>query len=499
MSLVQKHLRPRSHVYSSSNSETLVVQSATNDSRISLINATTASTYTRFVMSASNTYLKIYSEQYSSNVADGSVSSTVTPFLTYQADENSLPTVQTFGKSITSNLQFFPLSGSAQRKMIAMSNHNKASDYEFAGFGMDATGRSLIYQTPYSDSSHIFYTGTSSSTTAELMRIKYDALTQKGQLAIGTNNVSGVTLSIGGNASISGSLTINGLDLSSNYVRVNPDTQRISCNVLPTGVVFASANNNTIDTSLLPTNFSASPYFRTNKFGIGTRTPVQQLHVKGSTAITDRLGIGSIYPSNRLQVVESAAVITTAVLCNIAGGDVLNTYISSNGSPLLPVLTVVGTHQGVGIGTSAVNRGNALQVVGNIQSDSLASSNLIVKGSTSRLTVEGSTHLNSSPLITSDVRLKNNIVRLENPLETISHINGYTYTLKSSSDGFAQPYVGVLAQEVLPVFPEAVRTGTDGYLSVTYDAFIPLLIESVKALREEVDELRKLRSASTTA
>jgi hypothetical protein len=193
-------------------------------------------------------------------------------------------------------------------------------------------------------------------------------------------------------------------------------------------------------------------------------------------------------------VVESAAVLATASLSNMVGGDVLNTYISSNGSALLPVLTVVGTHQGVGIGTAAVNRGNALQVVGNIQSDSLVSSNLIVKGSDSVLTVEGATYLRLSPSITSDARLKNNVVRLEKPLETISHINGYTYTLKSS-DGFAQPYVGVLAQEVLPVFPEAVRTGTDGYLSVTYDAFIPLLIESVKALREEVAELRQLCSA----
>jgi hypothetical protein len=51
--------------------------------------------------------------------------------------------------------------------------------------------------------------------------------------------------------------------------------------------------------------------------------------------------------------------------------------------------------------------------------------------------------------------------------------------------------VGVIAQSLLPVLPEAVLEDTDGYYKVEYAKLIPVLIQSVKALQERVSVLER--------
>ena len=50
---------------------------------------------------------------------------------------------------------------------------------------------------------------------------------------------------------------------------------------------------------------------------------------------------------------------------------------------------------------------------------------------------------------------------------------------------------GVIAQDVREVFPFVVSEGDDGYLSVAYGRMVGLLIEAVKDLSKQVDELKK--------
>jgi uncharacterized protein YlzI (FlbEa/FlbD family) len=51
--------------------------------------------------------------------------------------------------------------------------------------------------------------------------------------------------------------------------------------------------------------------------------------------------------------------------------------------------------------------------------------------------------------------------------------------------------VGVIAQEIEKVLPEVVITRDNGYKAVKYEKIIPLLIESVKELKAEIEELKK--------
>ena len=54
--------------------------------------------------------------------------------------------------------------------------------------------------------------------------------------------------------------------------------------------------------------------------------------------------------------------------------------------------------------------------------------------------------------------------------------------------------VGISAQAVQEVLPEAVFEKDDGYLGVAYDKLIPLLVESIKELKSEVEELKSINS-----
>ena len=51
--------------------------------------------------------------------------------------------------------------------------------------------------------------------------------------------------------------------------------------------------------------------------------------------------------------------------------------------------------------------------------------------------------------------------------------------------------VGVLAQEVETVLPEAVMTRPDGTMAVDYEKIVPLLIEAIKELRAELSDMKK--------
>ena len=91
----------------------------------------------------------------------------------------------------------------------------------------------------------------------------------------------------------------------------------------------------------------------------------------------------------------------------------------------------------------------------------------------------------------SDIELKNNIKPIENPLEKINQISGNSFVWNEEKQNiYKGKDYGVIAQEIEEILPELVQTRQDGYKAVKYDKLVSLLIEGIKHLNNEVNELK---------
>ena len=95
--------------------------------------------------------------------------------------------------------------------------------------------------------------------------------------------------------------------------------------------------------------------------------------------------------------------------------------------------------------------------------------------------------------VTSDLRLKKDIEALENPLKKILNLQGIYFKWKKdqhSQNASPSRHIGLIAQNVEKQFPELVLTDNNGMKSVNYAAMVAPLIEAVKILKQENDELK---------
>lgn len=90
----------------------------------------------------------------------------------------------------------------------------------------------------------------------------------------------------------------------------------------------------------------------------------------------------------------------------------------------------------------------------------------------------------------SDSRLKDNIAPITGALDKISKIGGYTFDWKPEAEKQQVKDVGVIAQEIQAIQPEVVVERDNGYLAVNYEKLVPLLIQGIKELQEEVAALK---------
>ena len=156
----------------------------------------------------------------------------------------------------------------------------------------------------------------------------------------------------------------------------------------------------------------------------------------------------------------SAIVITnaTGTAANVTVGKVTITDETASSSTFYPILSV---------GTSGGNAAN------------VSSTKLTFTPSTGLLT---STDYNSS----SDMTLKQDFTPIQNPLDIISQLTGFGFTWKESKE---KAY-GLSAQEVEKVIPEIVKDRPDGTKGINYMNLTAFLIEAIKDLKREIQELK---------
>ena len=119
---------------------------------------------------------------------------------------------------------------------------------------------------------------------------------------------------------------------------------------------------------------------------------------------------------------------------------------------------------------------------------------ITMAGASNVNTITANTTYSNDYLHTSDASLKTNIRQIHGALDLIRSMQGDRF--QWIQDG--SPSIGFIAQDVQQVFPEAVKRRPDGKLAVEYDIIAAPLVEAVKELSSQVEELRN-ENASLTA
>jgi hypothetical protein len=172
----------------------------------------------------------------------------------------------------------------------------------------------------------------------------------------------------------------------------------------------------------------------------------------------------------------------------INGNGVMGTSQSAGASG------VFGFNNGSGFGVAGRTTGTGSAVFGdNADSNGFAGNfngRVTVSGD---LFVKGVPQSNQSSFTTmSDARLKKNVQPLEGSLARLLRLRGVTYEWKEPArhGNLTGPQVGFIAQDVEKAFPSWVASNQDGWKTITDRGLDALVVESLRALKTENDQLR---------
>jgi len=208
--------------------------------------------------------------------------------------------------------------------------------------------------------------------------------------------------------------------------------------------------------------------------GIVKLTDITQSTSKTTGALVVAGGIGI----DGRATIDDVIVANTGIIPDVDKG----AYIGTVGGAFEEAY-IDGIRLGVGGTTTIDTRGGDLVISAAIGSSVSISTITTISAD---LNVTG----DITAFYTSDARLKDNVTPIDDPLAKVLSISGNTYDWNEKS-GKSGDDVGVIAQEVLEVLPQAVTTRDNGYLAVDYQRIVPLLVEAVKELSARVQDLEQ--------
>ena len=240
----------------------------------------------------------------------------------------------------------------------------------------------------------------------------------------------------------------------------------------------------------------------------------------GGTAVTSTAAeinyVDGVTSNVQAQLDSKQATITGAATTIATSDLTVSRALTSNGSGKVEVSAVTSTELGYLDGvTSAVQT----QLDSKLSSSSTTFSNGIITTSllTSNITLGGNVIIpdagtigstsdtdamtiaangnttfsqditvSGDVVVSSDARLKSNIVSLGSTLSRLLLIDGKSYEMKGKQK------IGVLAQEIKEVFPELVTEDDNEMLAVNYQGLVPVLINALKEQDDKISRLENL-------
>ena len=297
--------------------------------------------------------------------------------------------------------------------------------------------------------------------------------------------------------------------------------------------IMSKANGTSVGTLLLQ-NEGGKTYFGGDlevkgNVGIGAKYPKAKLHVNGDTHLNgDTVLAGSVSAGSNPLLFSSAWTGSPDTAQNKAE--------ISNDTRKYKTLMIVGNKSAgferrVSVwdrlevnGKLAVTdslhisgksdarvstKGSGLLILGNTSGEHLAldQNEIMVKANATSVGTlylqkyKGLTHIGGSLKVIgdvdckkltegSDVRYKKDIEKIENALDKLIQLSGVMFHWKETkSDLNKKKNIGLIAQEVDKILPEVVSQDAKGYLGISYSSVIPVLIEAIKEMKNEIDKL----------
>jgi hypothetical protein len=262
-----------------------------------------------------------------------------------------------------------------------------------------------------------------------------------------------------------------------------------------------------------------------NALSLSTALPLASGGTGATTAANARtnLGLGSIATQN-----SNALAVTGGTISGVTISSITDLAVSDGGTGASDAPTA---RANLGLGSMATQASNNISVTGGFITG--ITDIAVADGGTGASTAESArTNLglgtgslvqfasfgvgttasgttgeiratnNITAYFSSDRRLKENIAPIASPLHMVSRLNGVRYDWTDAyikdhggEDGYfvRKHDIGVIAQEVEEVLPELVAENAEGYKAVRYERLVAVLIEAVKELKKEVDELKRDR------
>jgi hypothetical protein len=231
--------------------------------------------------------------------------------------------------------------------------------------------------------------------------------------------------------------------------------------------------------------------------GIGTSSPESKLHI-GSVNVVHK-NTGS-FDTNSVMIVHpnvtSNAIIDDPKDCLFLGrdgtsGEAYAAFAKFSICRYENISTSSRTRLDIGLTHESFSWENVMSLRSN------GDVGIGTKHPTCKLHVDGdffaktsiSTNGDITAFLASDKRLKNNITPIQNPLEKLKKINGYTFDWIEKKDIHSNKGndIGVIAQEIEEVLPEITTTRDNGYKAVRYEKLTPFLISCIKDQQKQIE------------